>query len=223
MSSDYFMDLGATQTIEVTVSPEDAHDKTLTWTSSNEEIATVDENGVVTAVKAGKVTITAKAHNEIQEEFEIIVLETTIDSEKDEFYDGVIKISGSRSNPVVTHDVYVKLGESGIYVYQVITDGSTAALNGTGIPHVELYLTFGLEKVADKSLSVHLYNDTNEDIRCYTYNSTLATTKDNGEIADEYCDYSSKFISNDGNVVTYQYELFVNYRVYFNLFYHLRK
>lgn len=53
---------GATATLTATVTPEDATDKTVTWTSSNNEVATV-ENGVVTAVKASEtpVTITATA------------------------------------------------------------------------------------------------------------------------------------------------------------------
>lgn len=48
---------GRTATIKVTI-PEDLSNKTLTWTSSDETVATVDENGVVTGVKAGTATIT---------------------------------------------------------------------------------------------------------------------------------------------------------------------
>lgn len=51
---------GETATLVATVLPEDAGDKTVTWTSSNESVATVAD-GVVTAVGAGSTTITAKA------------------------------------------------------------------------------------------------------------------------------------------------------------------
>ena len=50
---------GETVTITATVKPDDATDKTVTWSSSDESVAKVD-GGKVTAVKAGKVTITAK-------------------------------------------------------------------------------------------------------------------------------------------------------------------
>ena len=50
-------------TVNYTVSPEDATDKTIVWTSDNEEVATVDENGKVTAVAAGKAKITATSGN----------------------------------------------------------------------------------------------------------------------------------------------------------------
>ncbi len=47
--------------LTATVSPADATDSAVTWSSDNEEVAKVDSNGVVTGVKAGKATITAKA------------------------------------------------------------------------------------------------------------------------------------------------------------------
>lgn len=48
-------------TLTAEVSPADATDKTVTWTSSNESVATVDSTGKVTGVAAGTATITAKA------------------------------------------------------------------------------------------------------------------------------------------------------------------
>lgn len=51
---------GETGTLTATVTPENATDKTVTWSSSDESVATVAD-GTVTAVAAGTATITAKA------------------------------------------------------------------------------------------------------------------------------------------------------------------
>ena len=53
--------LKATETITLvaTVLPENATDKSVTWKSSNEAAATVDANGLVTAIAVGEATITA--------------------------------------------------------------------------------------------------------------------------------------------------------------------
>ena len=49
------------QPMIATVSPEDASDPSLVWSSSNPDVATVDENGVVTWLYRGSVVITVKA------------------------------------------------------------------------------------------------------------------------------------------------------------------
>ena len=48
-----------TKTIEVTYTPADAADKTLTWASDNEAVATVNSEGVVTGVSVGTANISA--------------------------------------------------------------------------------------------------------------------------------------------------------------------
>lgn len=53
------MQPGETRRISVSVSPSSASNKTLKWVSSDEAVATVDENGQVTAKGFGEATITA--------------------------------------------------------------------------------------------------------------------------------------------------------------------
>lgn len=53
--------VGATGQLAATVLPENATNKAVTWASSNADIASVDENGLVTAHAAGTAVITATA------------------------------------------------------------------------------------------------------------------------------------------------------------------
>ena len=54
----------ATVQLTATVTGTGAFDKTVTWSSSDPAVATVDENGLVTAVKEGTATITATANGD---------------------------------------------------------------------------------------------------------------------------------------------------------------
>ncbi|MDF9295956.1 VWA domain-containing protein [Geobacillus stearothermophilus] len=58
---DLTMNVGDTKKISVTIVPSDATNKTLAWTSSDPSVASVDQNGMVTARKPGTVTITVRA------------------------------------------------------------------------------------------------------------------------------------------------------------------
>lgn len=54
---------GKTQQITSEVTPTNADDKTLTYTSNNEPVATVNDSGLINAVKAGDATITVKSND----------------------------------------------------------------------------------------------------------------------------------------------------------------
>lgn len=52
--------IGATEQLTATITPTDATNKSVTWTSSNPSVATVDDTGLVTALANGTATITVK-------------------------------------------------------------------------------------------------------------------------------------------------------------------
>lgn len=62
-----YMTEGDIRTLRATVLPESADNKSITWSSSNESIATVSGSGTVTALKPGDCVIYAKAGNVVAE------------------------------------------------------------------------------------------------------------------------------------------------------------
>ena len=58
-----FVEVGKSLKINANVYPANAADKTVTWASSNNAIASVDQNGIVTGVADGVATITATAND----------------------------------------------------------------------------------------------------------------------------------------------------------------
>ena len=56
--SSIILNIDASITLTATVTPENAADKSVTWSSSNESVATVEQNGKISAVGVGEATIT---------------------------------------------------------------------------------------------------------------------------------------------------------------------
>ncbi len=69
------VNVGDSYTLKATLSPSNATNKTVTWTSSNKAVATVSSSGVVKAVKRGTATITAKTENGLTKTCKITVLQ----------------------------------------------------------------------------------------------------------------------------------------------------
>lgn len=63
-SNEGVLTVGNSVTVTATVTPDNATNTTINWTSSDEKVATVDSNGKVTAVAAGNATITATSESD---------------------------------------------------------------------------------------------------------------------------------------------------------------
>ena len=78
------MGLNQTRQLQVKITPSDTTNKNVQWTSSNNSVATVDSNGVVTSKNSGSTIITATTHNGLKTEFfievEIPVTNITLNS-----------------------------------------------------------------------------------------------------------------------------------------------
>lgn len=63
-SNEGVLTVGNSVTVTATVTPDNATNTTINWTSSDEKVATVDSNGKVTAVAAGNATIKATSESD---------------------------------------------------------------------------------------------------------------------------------------------------------------
>lgn len=163
--------INGTVTLAATVAPENATDKTVTWTTDNDKIATVDKNGVLTGVAEGKVVVTATTANGKTASISVYVTKVAIDGTQDEVYNTVDAFATNGEDIVTVKDV-VLFGDKGLYMFADITDKFVGKNS-----HMECVLTFG-DTVADgKTFQVRLY--ANGSIRAFEYDSTIVNSNVN--------------------------------------------
>ncbi|MHC5280707.1 Ig-like domain-containing protein [Listeria kieliensis] len=108
--------VGDTGKLTVTISPNNATDQSLTFTSANPEIMTVDKDGNWVAVAPGKTTITVKTANGLTAEVQV-----TVNPQEKSSLSGTIKDKSSG------------LGYSGLTVTLYSSDGKALGQTVTGI------------------------------------------------------------------------------------------
>ena len=129
---DQTLDEGQTVQLTVTVSPSDATDKSVTWASSDAGIATVNTDGLVTAVAAGTATITVSSNDNSLYSDNITVTVNDGGSEGDAF----IEENGSVTIEAENYDTsVVSSGQEWQSVSDANASGSTAmqALPNNGV------------------------------------------------------------------------------------------
>lgn len=152
-----------TQRLVPTIGPEEAENKNITFASSNEEVATVSESGVVKALKVGETTITATAEDgdvsatcriEVKE---LTVTETTI-----------------AKMPNTVHYLYgmnEEFDDGGISVVATLTNGKTEKI--TKGKH---NLTFSADAKYMKEGEIIVSDATVPVTATYTYRGKTFTT-----------------------------------------------
>jgi len=151
---------GEDATLTATVAPEDASDKTFAWSTSDEKVATVDENGKVTAVAAGTATITATttdggktAKCEVTVEAKVIPVEgVTVDKETLEMVEGDEATLAATVAPEEATDKSVTWASSDEAVATVDAEGKVTAV-APGTATITVTTTDG-EKTAKCEVTV---------------------------------------------------------------------
>lgn len=119
--------------LTVTVTPEDATDKTITFSSSDESVAKVSKDGVVTAVGGGTATIIAKAGGKIVDcEVTVNVAQTGIkatgNTSRDVKVGDSLKLSVVKVPADATNDYSTKWTTSNPKIATVSSNGTVTAV-----------------------------------------------------------------------------------------------
>lgn len=116
------LDVGGTVQLTASVTPENANEseKTVTWSSDKTEVATVDSNGLVTAVKPGTATITATNSKSVS---------------------GTIAITVNKKEPGLTVSLSrnnFQYGEDVVIEYSGASVGGTLVVSEVGASDIEI-------------------------------------------------------------------------------------
>ena len=124
---------GKTGHLVCTVTPDDAKDKTLTWESSNESIATVDEEGTITARAEGSCTVTVSSKNGKTDECKV-----TVEAAGPDFQNLYRTYCSSVYATVGSDGSYLSIDTNPYDLDDYTTDGSIQAIinvnNALGLP-----------------------------------------------------------------------------------------
>lgn len=118
------LSVGSTWKVESIVFPTDATEKVL-YKSSNNKIATIDNDGIIRAKSVGEVEITGYSKN-ISKTFKITIKDTN--STKDNETPKIILIDGVSLN---AQEVTIKVGEKFQFKYSISPNNSTEEANAT--------------------------------------------------------------------------------------------
>ena len=203
INKDGFVDkliIGQSTKISASAQPSNATDRNITYKSSNESVAIVDQNGNITTKGAGVVTITATSSNGVSESVNLVVI--GIGSSKVSVIQSDGNISNFSSNvigDIIKISGHLDTNDSGIMVSITVPEG--LGLNDLNIKNSIVKNDFSnssLIKFTDNTA-----NSGSVSLRLIINKETLEYNKELSGTSQIY--YSIDWLGN-GNSVTYKFD-----------------
>ena len=186
------LEIGQTIQLTAVVEPEDAPNKNLSWSSSDEAVATVSETGLVTAVAAGTAEITVTTEDGSKtDSITVTVVEGSGGPTMDILYDGTVEL-----NPSETYTINIGSEE-----YTVSQNTPLGALHAASVANDFTYLASN-KKWGDTGVLLL------DDIGPYTRGDNRWFAYVNGVFKDGYdgAEFALNIIElADGDTVEYYY------------------
>lgn len=208
--AEYTIVKGGEVTIIATVMPESATNKNITWKSSDETIATVDDSGTVTAIAVGQVTISATTKDgEKVANCKIVVKEQ--EYKVNELEDGTAVITGV--NPDTTEKVFRDklLSENNYKLFKA--DGTTELTDTDTIATGYLLKVYDANGTVVEEQILVVKGDTNGDGKASATDSGAILAHRTGKalLKDQYLFAAD--INNDGTVDGRDSTLLIYHRI----------
>lgn len=144
---------GDIYSLTATVKPDNAYNKSLTWSSSNTSVATVNSNGTITAKSVGQTTVTVKASNGVYDSCNVTVLEIlpnslSLSTDKKEVDEGQSFVLTGRIAPTNSTNKTITWKSSDVSIATVTQSGQINAV-GTGKATITAQTVNGIKAVCE--------------------------------------------------------------------------
>jgi hypothetical protein len=162
---------GDTLTLTAAVAPDDAADKAVTWTSGNEEMASVTDAGVVTAIEIGTVDITATTHDNAKAACTVTIKADKIGSAKYLIGGGLLSCVAKRTSVSAFKASLLNGADTKVYKADgteidsgTVATGMSVALTVGGTERDRLSIIVNGDTNGDGQISISDYTLTRYDI-----------------------------------------------------------
>jgi len=167
---------GKSTKLIATISPINATNKVVTWSSSDTNVATVDGIGNVTGKKAGIAIITAKALNGI---YKTCQIEVTENNEK-VINTSIVTLKSSNTKLAGSTNKSSKIATKSIYTENIV--GIVPEVKATGIILKQKDCTVPVGTSLQLNATIQPANTTNKTINWSSSNSNIAKVNKNGVV-----------------------------------------